>query len=666
MAEFGHFSLCLAWICALVGIFSGVYAGMTRRESWFGTVRNATWLTTLATGIATAVLCYGFYVSDFTNQYIWQHSNRDMHWAYRISALWGGMDGSMLLWAFMLSVSAALLAALCGNYPRQLMPWVLAVLNSSQLFFLTVVVFLTNPFRYIRAEFIPPDGNGLNPLLQNPYMVSHPPMLYAGFTTLTVPFAFCLGALFAGYLSNEWIRLTRLWTLIGWCFLTVGIILGGHWAYVELGWGGFWAWDPVENASFMPWLTATAFLHSVMIQERKEMLKMWNVWLVVLTYGLTVFGTFLTRSGVVQSVHAFANTDVGWVFLLYLGIIFTTTIILTWWRRSELRSARAIESLLSREALFLLNNVVFLSICFATMWGVMFPVLSEAVTGNKQTVGVPFFNAVNVPLFLLLIFLMAIGPMIAWRKASWSSLVRTFRGPFLLSLLVCVLLVFVGIVDFYPLLAYGLSLFSVLTVAYEFSRAMRVQRAANPQGSMLSDANLLLRRHRARYGGYVVHIGVAIAAVSITSAMAFKTEKEFSLSKGETLEVGRFALTLNEVGGTRNDSYEAAVATMTLAHRKDRSPITTLYPERRFYFRTQEPTTEVALRIGLREDFYIALAGMDESGERVSFKIFINPLQVWLWFGGLVIVFGTVMITLPELRFKRAMLGAFARQEIRQ
>ena len=313
------------------------------------------------------------------------------------------------------------------KYPVALSPWALVVLNAATLFFLTIVVFYTNPFRYLGQPFIPPDGNGLNPLLQNIYMQIHPPSLYVGFTLFTVPYAFCLAALISGHLTNEWIRLTRHWTLIGWAFLTAGIMLGGHWAYIELGWGGFWAWDPVENASFMPWLTATAFLHSVMVQERKNMLKIWNVWLIVLTYALTILGTFLTRSGVVQSVHAFAETDVGEVFLQYLGAIVLVAIVLTVYRKKELKSERTIESFFSRESAFLLNNLVFLSICFATLWGVLFPILSEAVTGTKQTVSIPFFNKVNVPLFLALIFLMGVGPMIAWRKATLGNLKRAFK-----------------------------------------------------------------------------------------------------------------------------------------------------------------------------------------------------------------------------------------------
>ncbi|MCB0340022.1 MAG: cytochrome c biogenesis protein CcsA, partial [Bdellovibrionales bacterium] len=372
MTEFGHFTLLCAWVLSLLGVGFGLYAGRSQSYRWLVVTRNASILVGVSTFFSLLSLGVAFYQSDFTNQYVWQYSNIAMEPIYRITAIWGGMDGSMLLWVGILTLAISVLALHTFEYPRRLIPWVLAIANTSSLFFLTIVVFYTNPFRHLVSTVLPPDGNGLNPLLQNPYMAIHPPMLYAGFTLLAIPYAFCMGALLSGSLSNEWIRLTRRWTLIGWGFLTVGIMLGGHWAYVELGWGGFWAWDPVENASFLPWLTATAFLHSVMIQERKDMLKFWNVWLVTLTYGLTVFGTFITRSGIVQSVHAFASTDIGEVFLQYLSFIFLLALVLVLYRRKELRPARHIESLFSREAAFLLNNLVLLSIMFATLWGVLF------------------------------------------------------------------------------------------------------------------------------------------------------------------------------------------------------------------------------------------------------------------------------------------------------
>jgi cytochrome c-type biogenesis protein CcmF len=496
-----------------------------------------------------------------------------------------------------------------------------------------------------------PDGNGLNPLLQNEYMAIHPPMLYLGFTGLAVPYAFCMAALASGHMSNEWIRLTRRWTLIGWTFLTAGIVLGGHWAYLELGWGGFWAWDPVENASFLPWLTATAFLHSVMVQERKGMLKIWNVFLIVLTYALTVFGTFLTRSGIVQSVHAFASTDIGWTFLLYLATIILVAIGLSIYRRAELKPERAIESFFSREAVFLLNNLVLLSICFAVLWGVMFPVFSEAVTGVKQTVGIPFFNAVNVPLFLALVFLMAVGPSIAWKRSSVPQLARLFVVPFISAFVVAVALVFAGIVEFYPVLAYALCFFGLMTILGEVQRGLAAQKSIT-HASTWSPSNVttLWRRQRIKYGAHVIHFGVLLMTVAITASMAHKIEREFTLAPGERFNVGRFSLELNEFHEERQANYDAIQAHVTLRALTDEKPLDVLVPELRFYRKNKETTTEVALRMGQREDVYLVLAGVDETGAKASMKIFINPFQVWLWYGAVIMILGGVIVAIPAPR----------------
>lgn len=647
MNELGHFALVVAWALAVYGIFAGFYAGARRSERWYLSSVSATLLVSLSTATALFSLAYLFMTDDYTNQYVWQFSNRTMPQLYKFTAIWGGMDGSMLLWCFFLTLCGAAVALRSHACPRALMPWVLGVCNSSSLFFLSVTTWVTNPFRFIRASFVPPDGNGLNPLLQNPYMAIHPPMLYAGFTTFSVPFAFCIGALLAGYLSNEWLRLTRRWTLLAWGFLTVGIVLGGHWAYAVLGWGGFWAWDPVENASFLPWLTGSAYLHSVMVQERKAMLKGWNVWLIVATYMLTVFGTFLTRSGVVQSVHAFASTDVGWVFLVYLGVVFVAAVWLTVLRRRELSSERKIESYLSREAAFLLNNLVFLAICFATLWGVMFPVLSEALTGQKQTVGIPFFNAINVPLFLFLIFLMGVGPLIAWRKASFASIRRTFIVPCVTAAALGCVLLWAGVEGFYPILSYSLSWFVFMTIMGEFHRGVRAQRLSESgQGSVLDGVSTLFRRHRDRYAGYLVHLGVLVMTVAITASMAHKVEREFTLKRGESYELGRFKLTLNDLDAEALPNYERYFTSITLQERVSGKVLGEMHPELRHYKKNNETTSEIDLRMSPREDVYLVLVGTE--GDTASLKLFINPLQVWLWIGAMVMVVGTVIIILPR------------------
>jgi cytochrome c-type biogenesis protein CcmF len=604
----------------------------------------------LALFLSLVGLGYGFVNNDYSIQYIWQYSNRAMPWIYKITAIWGGMDGSMLLWCGLVAAFCAAVARASVRYPRPLLPWLYAFLNSSTLFFTTITLFLTNPFRYLKASMVMPDGNGLNPLLQNEYMAIHPPTLYLGFTGLAIPYAFCMAALASGHMSNDWIRLTRRWTLIGWTFLTAGIVLGGHWAYLELGWGGFWAWDPVENSSFLPWLTATALLHSVMVQERKGMLKTWNIFLCVLTYALTVFGTFLTRSGIVQSVHAFASTDIGWVFLTYLAAIVVLAIALVIYRRAELRPERSIESLFSRETVFLLNNLVLLSICFAVLWGVMFPVFSEAFTGQKQTVGIPFFNAVNVPLFLALVFLMGIGPTIAWRKSSLKQMVSSFAVPLAGALVVAIALVSAGITDFYPVLAYAISFFVVMTILAEIGRGLRSQSVAVLDGASSYSARglaRLFRRHRIKYGAHIIHFGVVMMTVAITASMAHKTEREFTLAPGERFNVGRFSLELIEFHEEEHANYSAVQARVNARSLKDDSVIGILSPELRFYPKNKETTTEVALRMGQREDLYLILAGVDETGTKASMKVFVNPLQVWLWYGAIIMVIGGVIVAVP-------------------
>lgn len=659
MSELGNYLLGLSWLLAMVGIFAGVWAGRSGRLPHLELVVRLTIGGGLTALLALLVLALQFLSDDYTNRYVWQFSNRDMDTIYKFTAIWGGMDGSMLLWAAMLSGFTALLARSARNGPRTLMPWVLSVANSSAFFFLTVTFLFTNPFRHLDSPFVPPDGNGLNPLLQNPYMAIHPPTLYTGFTLLSIPFAFCIGALLFGYTNNEWIRLTRRWTLIGWGFLTAGIVLGGHWAYLELGWGGFWAWDPVENASFLPWLTGTAFLHSVMVQERKNMLKIWNVSLVALTYGLTVFGTFLTRSGVVQSVHAFASTDIGWVFLVYLGVIFVVTAALIWWRRVELRSERAIDSIFSREAAFLLNNLVFLSITFATAWGVMFPVISEGLTGTKQAIGIPFFNAINVPLFLFLIFLMGLGPLIAWRKAALSALMRIFLKPLIGGLLLALVLVWGGVGGIYPPLAYGICFFVLLTIGGEVHRGVRVQRAARGENAAISlqDLGTLFRRHTNKYGGYLVHLGVLVVTVAITASMAHKTEREFTLGIGDSYNVGRYTVRLDSLTEREERNFVALRAGATVTVTGTGEIAASLNPELRMYKRNQENTSEVALRMSLRDDLYLVIAGTAEEGRRAALKMFINPLQVWLWIGALIMLAGTVVVILPGFRSRVPVAG---------
>jgi cytochrome c-type biogenesis protein CcmF len=647
-SDLGHLFLILGWFFCVSSMVCGFVAARRSSPSLFSATARGTICCGLFLFLSLSCLAGAFLQNDYTNQFVWQFSNRDMPTIYKVTAVWGGMDGSMLLWATFLGLGVSLLAYQSRKLASPFMSWVLVAAHSSTLFFTSVTLFSTNPFRYLQVPVVPADGNGLNPLLQNPYMAIHPPMLYAGFTLFAIPFAFCLGALASGNLSNEWIMKTRRWTLIAWGFLTVGITLGGHWAYLELGWGGFWAWDPVENSSFLPWLTGTAFLHSVMIQERKQMLRFWNVWLIGLTYGLTVFGTFLTRSGIVQSIHAFASTDIGWLFLLYLGGLVTTLSWLSWLRRNELRSERSLESFLSREAFFLLNNLVFLSICFAVLWGVLFPVLSEAVTGVKQTIGIPFFNAVTIPFFLLMLLLMGVGPAVAWRRSNPQRLLKACLAPAIGAVLVGTFLLILGVHNLYANLSYSLSWFVALTVLLEFSRAIRAQRATNL--NLIAATTTAVKKHQRRLAGGLVHLGVAITAIAITASMAHKTERELSIKPGGDATVGRYRLVLDEVTGDETSTYESLVAHLSVFSGDTAStPLLTMKPEMRRYRRNSETTSEIALRMNWLEDLYIVLAGVNPEDSSVAIKVFINPLQVWLWFGVLVMIAGTLAALIPRL-----------------
>jgi cytochrome c-type biogenesis protein CcmF len=656
MIDIGHFTLVSAWFLSAYALVIGTYAAWKSNPQLVRSAANAVHLCAGFSMLALLALIVAFVTHDYRYVYVWQTSNNAMPVHYLVSAVWGGMDGSMLLWAAIMSVFSSVVIWRGREVQRDLFKWLVPVLAGGTGFFLLVVTFLTNPFRLVPAGRILEDGNGLNPLLQNPSMMIHPPTLYMGFTGFVVPFAFCLAALLSGQINNNWIRLTRRWTLVAWGFLTAGIILGGNWAYIELGWGGFWAWDPVENASFMPWLTGTAFLHSVMVQEQKGMLKVWNVILAVTTYLLSVFGTFLTRSGVVQSVHAFAETDVGWVFLLYIGLASALTLGLIAVRWKELRPDRPLESYFSREAAFLFNNLALLGICFATFWGVMFPVISEAVAGEKSVVGPPFFNQVNVPLFLALIFLMGVGPLIAWRKNSVSALRKRFSRPFIAGSIVTAVFIFVDPARITSAIAFGLSVFAIATIESEFRRAAKNRRQLTSEGIATSYLSTVRRRPR-RYGGFMVHLGVAVMAIAITASSAYKIEKDISLKAGESTQVGRYNLRLDGLVEERKSNYAAIVAEISVLEPTSSDVIGQMRPERRSYITNQEVTTEVALRITPREDLYIALAGLDVhngSSKDLStmtalFKVFVNPLQVWLWFGGIIVMFGTGIVLLQGL-----------------
>jgi len=531
------------------------------------------------------------------------------------------------------------------------MPYVAAITSAVTLFFVLVSLFAANPFE--RLQFTPPDGAGLNPQLQNPGMVFHPPLLFLGYVGVTVPFAFAVAALLAKRLDTGWLHAIRKWTIVSWVFLSAGITLGMWWAYVELGWGGYWAWDPVENASLMPWLTMTAFLHSVMIQEKRGMLKKWNVILVLLSFVLCIFGTFITRSGIISSVHSFAQSAVGDYFLAFLIILLAVLSVLLWTRLPYLKADAKLESMVSREASFLFNNLLLVGMAFTVFWGTMFPVISEMFRGVRVTVGPPFFNQVNVPIGLALLALTGVGPLIAWRKASPANLKRQFVVPLLLAAAITIVFAFLGVRHAYVMLTIGLSAFVLATIAQEFVKGVGARHRLQGENHALALVRLI-GRNRRRYGGYVVHAAIVFYFVGFIGE-AFKAETEATLSPGETATIRSpfgYDYTFTHVGVSEYDQLNRFVFAASLDVSKSAQRIGILTSERRQYFDsmgqpTFQPSTEPAIRSGMLEDLYIVYAGSIEGTEEAVYRFTVNPLVWWLWFGGVLLIVGGIITMWP-------------------
>jgi cytochrome c-type biogenesis protein CcmF len=565
-----------------------------------------------------------------------------------VAALWGGQKGSLLFWALVLTFFTTLVQLQNRERNRELMPWVTATLMTVTAFFLGLVTFITDPFERLPTPAV--EGADLNPLLQNYWMMIHPPSLYTGYVSASVPFAFAIAALATGRLGDQWIRTTRRWALFSWFFLTLGNLFGAMWAYEVLGWGGYWAWDPVENAAFMPWLVSTAFLHSVMIQEKKDMLRVWNMVLVLLTFTLTIFGTFLTRSGVISSVHSFTQSGLGPFFIGFLCFAILVAGGLVAYRLPELRTAGTIESFFSREAAFLFNNLVLVGIAFAVFWGTVFPVISEWVRGVKITVGPPFFNRVNAPLGIALLFLMGVGPVIAWRRATPKNLWRAFAFPVGAGVLAAVGLLLAGVPFGYAHSTFAIGVFVLGTIGQEFWRGMRARQALLHEPAPQALARVV-GKNRRRYGGYVIHIGIVMAFVGVAASSVFRVEVQQTVKQGEEFQAGRYRLRFDKIEN-REDGHMAASAAVVSVF-VDGQQIDTLMPEKRFYKKPKQPTTEVANRSTLREDLYLVLGSYDPKTNLATILAYVNPLVVWIWLGGVVIAFGTLIAVWPTAAERR-------------
>jgi len=649
VSDLGTLALQLGWCLALYAVVASIYGARAARPDFVASGRQAAFALFGTIALAVAVMLHALLRHDFQVEYVASYSSNTLPLRYTIAALWGGMAGSLLFWLLILNLATTIVLVQNQGRHRLLMPWVTATLATISLFFLSLLVFVVPAFR--RLDFVPSEGSDLNPLLQNYWMMIHPPSLYTGYVTVSVPFAFAIAALVTGQLGDAWIRSTRRWTLFSWFFLTLGNVFGGAWAYEVLGWGGYWAWDPVENAAFMPWLVMTAFLHSVMIQEKKEMLKVWNVSLVILAFGLTIFGTFLTRSGVISSVHSFTQSGLGPFFLWFLAAVLGVAAGLVVWRLPILRSQNQLESFFSREAAFLFNNLILLGICFTVFWGTIFPVLSEWVRGVKITVGPPFFNKVNAPLGLFLLFLTGVGPIIAWRRATPRNLWRNFAWPIGVGLATGLLLTLAGIRQIAALVSFSLCAFVATTIATEFIRGARVRQGLLGESASAALAHLVAKNHR-RYGGYIIHLGVVLIFLGITGSSLFKEEVQATIAKEQAFSIG--AYTIRFAGLTEIDDPHVAITRAELEVTRDGRLVGMLRPEKRFYKRPGQPTTEVAIRKSLREDLYVVLGALDPASGLATFQTFLNPLVAWLWIGGVVMVAGTAVVMTPTAAERHA------------
>lgn len=642
MIELGSQAILVGWLIAAYSIAMALAGAWMRRRDFVASAENAALAVWAMVMLATAILLHALVTRDFRVEYVAAYSSSTLPLYYSVASLWGGQKGSLLFWALILTSISAVVVLQNRQRHRELMPYVVAVLMSISLFFLSLLFFITPPFEMLAVPAV--EGRDLNPLLQNYWMTIHPPSLYLGFVGMSVPFAFAIAALATGKLDTTWIRTTRRWTLFAWFFLSLGNLFGALWAYEVLGWGGYWAWDPVENAAFMPWLTGTAFLHSVMIQEKKNMLKVWNMVLIIMTFALTIFGTFLTRSGVISSVHSFTQSGLGPFFLGFLAIVLVVSIGLLLLRLPMLRSENELDSLLSRESTFLFNNLILVGIAFAVFWGTMFPVISEAVRGVKITVGPPFFNKVNAPLGLILLFLMGVGPVIAWRRASWAHLKRTFAVPVSTGLTAGALCFIGGIRNYWAIVSFSLIFFVLATIAVEFYRGVRARQAMVGDG-VLRALTQLVAKNRRRYGGYIVHVGIVMIFVAITGTSAFRQEKQVTLNQGETFRIGAYELRYE--GLEERDTPHIAYLMARMEVFQSGTHVDTLRPEKRFYKKPEQPTTEVAVRSTLGSDLYLVLGSYDSETRMATILAYINPLIGFLYWGGAVLALGTLVVIWP-------------------
>ena len=647
MENIGALSVLLAFCFAIYSILASVIGKLTKRSFLTLSAERAVYSIWVLVSIAAGILIYSLLAGDYRMAYVAHYTNRAMPSVYKYTAWWGGQEGSLLFWNWLLASYATVVVYRNRRKFREIMPYVISVMMATQVFFLTLIVFIESPFRVLMAGkrvVDVGDGQGLSALLQYWTMIIHPPMLHLGYVGFVVPFAFAVGSLIAKQPGEQWIHVTRRWTLVTWIFQTTGILLGAGWAYAVLGWGGYWGWDPVENASLLPWITATAFLHSVMMQEKKGMMKIWNIVLVSATFFLCIFGTFLTRSGIVNSVHAFSQGPIGMYFVVFLSIGIALTVMLILSRLDFLKSEAQMESVLSRESSFLFNNLVLLASCFAILWGTLFPVISEKFTGEKISVDAPFFNRINIPIAMFLLLLTGVGPLIAWRKSSFDSLRRSFLWPTVAGATVAAVLLALGVRSFYALVSFGLCTFVLVSVAMEFVKGANAIKSKD-KSNFISSVIELTHRNTRRYGGYLVHVGVVIIFIGFTGK-AFDQRTTVEIQKGDVISLGHYQLRLVDVEQGQNDNYRWQKIIVDAT--KNGEHVATLEPEKRLYLAKKEPASEVAIRRRPNEDLYINFAGLSDDGQKVVMEAYVFPLVSWIWMGYWVTLAGTIVCLIPS------------------
>ncbi|MCL5256197.1 MAG: heme lyase CcmF/NrfE family subunit [Chloroflexi bacterium] len=660
MSEVGYIALIVGIVVSAYAVFALVIGGWKGYPELLASGKNAALAVAGLVVLGSAILFYSLLVHDFSLTYVYDYTSSDLSPLYTISAFWAGQEGSLLFWALLLSIFIFIVSWQFRERQKELMPYVLAIMTGLAGFFIAMSTLVTNVFA--KEATVPTQGYGLNPLLQNPGMMFHPPTLYLGYVGVTVPFAFGIAALITGRLNDKWIRDTRSWILLAWFFLTLGNIIGGQWAYTELGWGGYWAWDPVENSSLMPWLTLTAFMHSVMIQQRRGMFKVWNIALIVITFGLSLFGTYLVRSGVLSSVHSFAPSSLGTYFMLLIIGVVILSVILVVDRFPMLRGESDFGSVVSRESSFLLNNLVLAGSAFAVFWGTVYPLIAQALQGKTVSVDATFFNTFNGPIFLVLVVLMGVCPLIAWQKASADKLLRKIGFPAVVGVVAGVVAYVLGAREIYaatiPIMACG---FVAATLLYEFGRGVWANSRRLGTANLLRAAGNMVARNKPRYGGYLVHMGIILLVVGVIGSTTYKVEKDVTLSKGQTTTIGGYTLKyegLSQVQTTANEAYEAKVVVYNQAGQQ----IDTMLPKKEMYQNQDQPYTEVAIRSTLSEDLYLILGGWDTNGASATFKVLINPLIMWIWIGGVVLSLGALISMWPGRQEARRLESRFARE----